>query len=111
MYLRGIENLVANLNSESNILTETEPIAAIGEGADGANDKGKDKVVEAPPLQVPIPVLVTLYSISSSKTIGEYSLAEKIINIGCMKSSVSNDKKDAKKVQILIKIKMLIRII
>ena len=100
MYVRGVESLVSNLNNESNILTDTDPVGTTGQD-EPVDNKGKDtKTIEiGPSLQIPIPIMLTLYSVSSSKTIGEYSTAEKIIYIGCMKSGsgLEKDKKDAKK--------------
>lgn len=101
MYIRGVEYLTANSNTESMVLLDMDT----GDSADGGDVKDEkaakaDKTGEkpSPELAIPTPVLLTLYSISSSKTVGEYSLAEKNIFIGCMKSNVAADKKDAKKV-------------
>lgn len=101
MFIRGVEFLTTNLNHESMILNEIDPTLGEGElnekeSKDVKGDKGAG--AGQPDLAIPIPILLTLYSISSSKTIGDYSQAEKIIHIGCMKSgSGGADKKDAKK--------------
>ncbi len=103
MYIKGVEYLTSNSNNESMLLNEIEPGSNTDKKAAGkdekdkksekASSKGDEKNVEE--LNVPIPILVTLYSIS--KSIGEYSQAEKVIQIGCIKSNISSDKKDAKK--------------
>jgi len=102
MYIRGVEFLTSNLNNESMILNEIDPTLGEGEltekeSKDVKGDKGGAAGAGPADLAIPIPILLTLYSISSSKTIGEYSQAEKIIHIGCMKSGGGADKKDAKK--------------
>ncbi len=101
MYIRGVEFLTSNLNNESMILSEINPTAGENELAEKESKdvKGGDKGgASTGELAIPIPILLTLYSISSSKTINEYSQAEKTIHIGCMKSSGGGgDKKDAKK--------------
>jgi hypothetical protein len=107
IYIKGVEQLTANANTETMTLVDVSPDAAAGEepaaGGKDAKEKSKpakaDKNAASTPedLNVPIPILVTLYSIS--KNLGDNAPAEKIIHIGCMKSPVSNtaDKKDAKK--------------
>ena len=64
------------------------------------NDENKDGIAQKAPdttdnsaVPMPIPVLLSLYSIASSKTVGEYSLAEKIIHIGAMKSAPTKEGK------------------
>lgn len=99
MYIRGVEYLTANSNTESMILTDLESNEHLEENKDEKQikvEKNANKITEE--LIVPTSVLLTLYSISSSKTVGEYSVAEKVIHIGCLKSNVPNDKKDGKKV-------------
>lgn len=100
IYVKGVENLVGNANNESCILTEVDPTSVI-EG-DGKDDKNA-AAVKAPTEPVdnslfPTPILLSLYSIASSKNFGEYSMAEKTIQIGAMKSPPT---KDGKKVKIL----------
>ena len=104
IYIRGVEFLTTNLNNESMLLTELDPTWGENETPekeskdDKKGEKGGTTAIVSSELAVPIPILLTLYSISSSKVIGEYSQAEKIIHIGCMKSnSTGADKKDAKK--------------
>ena len=99
MYIRGVEYLTKNSNTESMILSDLESDEHKDENKDEKQskiDKSSNKVPDE--LIIPTSVLLTLYSICSSKTVGEYSTAEKIIQIGCMKSNVLNDKKDGKKV-------------
>ena len=104
MYIRGVEFLTANLNNESMMLTEveneTEGAEANVKDEKNAKDKGgdKDKGGEKAEFSVPTPILLSLYSIASSKSVGEYSQAEKTIFIGCMKSNAAAAAKDAKKV-------------
>lgn len=96
MYIRGAELLTNNLNSETLMLTDLDVVDAASQAAaQAAPTSTKDS--EDTSLKVPIPILVTLYSIASPKNIGEYSTAEKIINIGCMKTNPNNAKKDTKK--------------
>ena len=102
IYFRGVESLTQNMNNESIILTDID----VNTTADSAEGTGKDAADKAAKLgnelsenatnNIPIPILVTLYSISSSKVIGEYSQAEKTIHIGCMKSNAVS--KEGKKV-------------
>lgn len=100
VYLKGVEMLTSNLNNESLLLTEVDPHTNLN--PDSANVDPQTKTNDADMSAVPtaIPILVTLYSISSSKSIGEYSTAEKTITIGCAKINkviVTTDKKDTSK--------------
>ena len=97
IYIRGVEHLTANLNTESMVLADVEPVASTEEAGKDQKEKG-GKVGATEEISVPIPILVTLYSIS--KSIGENAQAEKVIYIGCMKSTNTADKKDAKKVNL-----------
>ena len=101
IYIRGVEFLTSNLNNESMILNEIDHGGDELADKESKEDKKGEKAagtVAPADLSIPNPILLTLYSISSSKTIGEYSQAEKIMHIGCMKSSSAGaDKKDAKK--------------
>jgi hypothetical protein len=107
IYIRGVEFLTNNMNTESILLTEVDQSSeAAGEGTPNTEKEKKEdkanktdnKVEPKSDLQTPIPILVVLNSISSSKSVGEYSQAEKIIQIGCMKSNLATDKKDVRKV-------------
>ncbi len=98
IYIKGIENLTSNTNNESMILTEIDSNTTNSGDLNNADAQIKTNDVENFPIPVAIPILVTLYSISSSKSIGEYSVAEKIITIGCNKVNKQSDKKDTKKV-------------
>jgi hypothetical protein len=94
MYVRGVEFLTSNLNNESMILTDFET----ENSNEGQEIASKDSLTNKVDMPIPIPILVTLNSVTSSKNIGEFTQAEKIIYIGCMRSSPSGDKKEAKKV-------------
>jgi hypothetical protein len=94
MYMRGVERLTSNLNSESVLLTDIDAGAAGGEETrDGAAAQKALETADSSSLPMPMPVLVSLYSVASSKTFGEYSLAEKVIFIGAMKSGPSKEGK------------------
>jgi hypothetical protein len=108
VYIKGVEHLTANANTESMQLVDVDPVvesedSAGGREAKDAKEKPKTTKADknAPPvgeeLNVPIPILVTLYSLS--KNLGENAQAEKVFHIGVMKTPVGNpaDKKDAKK--------------
>lgn len=86
VYIKGVEMLTSNLNNESMILTEL----------DSVNNLSTEAVNETENSVIPtaIPILITLYSVSSSKTFGEYSTAEKTISIGCAKTSKSGNQND-----------------
>jgi hypothetical protein len=109
MYIRGVDYLSGNFNSESMILVDLEQTD--GEEKDGGKEEAKEKRNAAnkgvgdknkqAEMAIPSSILVTLYSMPSGKSPGEYLQAEKIIHIGCMKST--SDKKDAKRVGILLK--------
>jgi len=109
IYIRGVEFLTNNMNTESIVLTEVDQSnETMGEGTQANNEKEKkeekankadNKAEPKTELQMPIPILVVLNSISS-KNVGEYSQAERIIQIGCMKSNLTADKKDVRKVKI-----------
>ena len=88
MYMRGVERLTANSNSESVLLTDIDAGVAGGEEAQKALETADNSS-----LPMPMPVLLSLYSVASSKTFGEYSLAEKVIFIGAMKSGPSKEGK------------------
>ena len=101
--MKGVEYLTSNINNESVVLTEVD--GSVGNG-DATNPDAQQKAIETDGSIIPtaIPILVTLYSISSSKSIGEYSIAEKTITIGCTKvNKPVGDKKDTKKVYLLKK--------
>jgi hypothetical protein len=88
MYIRGAELLTNNLNTEALMVTDLEAI-----------EIASVVVAAAPPvddnsLKIPVPILVTLYSMASAKNSSEYTTAERIIYIGCMKT---NGKKDVAK--------------
>jgi hypothetical protein len=108
MYIKGVEHLTSNANTESMQLIDIDPVAESEDPTGGRETKGgkenpkatkADK--NAPPageeLNVPIPILVTLYSLS--KNLGENGHAEKVFHIGCMKTPPGNpaDKKEVKK--------------
>jgi hypothetical protein len=104
IYFRGVESLIQNLNSESIVLSEIDQGSSTHDGSmheavvkEVAGKMANDQQGEIASL-IPIPILVTLYSVSSSKLVGEYSQAEKIIYIGCMKSMTVT--KDGKKVSL-----------
>ena len=99
MFIKGVDNIKSNSNNESVILTDIDPNLLID--ADAAAPVPVDKnaaAAKAPaepetPLPIPIPIVLSLYSIASSKTFGEYSQAEKTIQIGAMKSPPTKDGK------------------
>lgn len=115
MYVRGpaVEYLSGNLSSESMILVDLDEAAAgLGDeksavvggeqeqtkktkadktGGEKGGDKAKQEAVG-----MPVPILVTLYAMPSPKANGEYVQAERVMFIGCMKST--NEKKDVKRV-------------
>jgi hypothetical protein len=93
MYIRGAEFLTNNLNSETLMITDLES----NNDSQLAPPTGKDS--EDNSLKIPIPILVTLYSMSTSKNSSDYSTAERIINIGCLKTNTNqfSAKKEVKK--------------
>lgn len=90
MYMRGVEKLTSNLNNESVVLTDIDANALVAE--DAVAQKAPENSDNSA-IPMPVPVLLSLYSIASSKTFGEYSQAEKIIHIGAMKSGPTKDGK------------------
>lgn len=109
MYVRGVEYLNGNLSTESMIFVDLDESALAGVSSDEKPEetkkvKGGEKQTEKsgldkskPTVNQPIPILVTLYAMPSIKSNGEYAQTERVIFIGCMKSS--SEKKDAKKVK------------
>lgn len=98
IYIKGVDTLTGNSNSESSILSEVEPLSVQAEGgqeqAPGAQAGGKAAAEAAEgTLPIPIPIVLSLYSIASSRYFGEYSMAEKVIQIGAMKSAPTKDGK------------------
>ena len=105
MYIRGVEPLTANLNTESMMLADTDDaIAAAAAGAlapatgppaqanDDIDGVGKE-------LPIPVPVMLTFTSVPVMKSsVCDFSQSEKIIYIGCMRSG-AGDKKETKKVR------------
>lgn len=112
MYVRGVESLSGNLSSESMILVDLDDTLLTSGGDDkpeetkkAKGEKGGDKGEKSKQeISLPQPILVTLYAMPSTKTNGEYTQAERVIFIGCMRST--SEKKDFKKV---IKLKLNLR--
>lgn len=109
MYLRGVEPLSGNtMSTEPMILVDLDEMPSSGGLNDeeattkkGGGGQAPPKGVDAKPkadVSMSIPVLVILYSMPSHKASGEFTQAEKIIHIGCMKSS--GDKKESRKVRL-----------
>ena len=95
MYIRGAEFLTNNLNSETLMITDLESNDT--NATQSAPPASKDS--EDNSLKIPIPILVTLYSMSAGKNSSDYTTAERTINIGCLKTntSLSSAKKEVKK--------------
>ena len=91
IYIKGVENITSNLNNESIVITEID----FNSNAESANPEG-GQMSESTAIPTAVPILVTLYSVASSKSIGEYSISEKIITIGCTKSNKTSDKNTKK---------------
>jgi hypothetical protein len=117
MYIRGVEYLSTNCINESMMLgkdietlsldnqdnNQNDSISSPVKGGTSTKEKlsstKEDKNDQSNNLIIPTPVLLTLYAAPSTKTIGEYTQAEKLIHIGCMKQTMNlADKKDTKKV-------------
>lgn len=110
MYVRGVEHLGddggGGGGSESMILADVWSAGGEGGGAALVDEKEETKTKSKTDpkhaagaksdLHLPIPILVTLYSMPSHKVPGEFAQAEKVIFVGCMR--VSSDRKDVKKV-------------
>lgn len=101
MYVRGVDHLTGGqLSTESMLLVDLADDNS-GEEKEEATKKAAKPAENKPKsessVSIPIPILVTLYSMPSHKTPGEFTQAEKLIHIGCMRSS--SEKKDAKKVR------------
>jgi len=97
IYIKGVDTLTGNSNNESSVLNEVEPLSVSAEGgqelvnAQAAGKGAADSVENGS--SIPIPIMLSLYSIASSKYFGEYSTAEKIIQIGAMKSAPTKEGK------------------
>ena len=94
MYIRGAEFLTNNLNTESLMITDLDSSDQNGQ-ATGAQSAPPAKDSEDNSLKIPIPILVTLYSMSAGKNSSDYSTSERTIHIGCLKTN--NAKKEVKK--------------
>ena len=114
MYVRGVDHLTGGqLSTESMLLVDLADDNS-GEEKEEATKKAAKAAENKQPksessLSIPIPILVTLYSMPSHKTPGEFTQAEKLIHIGCMRSS--SEKKDAKKVRKTLIIRVPIRVL
>lgn len=105
MYVRGVELLSGNMSNESMVLVDLEDGELGGVGTVGEEkDEKKTRAAAVDNKQqgnksdmaIPTAILVTLYALPSPKTSGEYLQAEKLIFIGCMRTT--GEKKDVKRV-------------
>ena len=97
MYIKGVEYLTNNLNSESLMITDLDSVETPSGAPQSAAPPSTQKESGEESIKMPIPILVTLYSMSAGKNSSEYSTAERVITIGCMKTNPANAKKEVKK--------------
>lgn len=89
VYVKGAEQVVNTANYETLVLNEIEPEARIPEDALKLSKDVEDSI------KIPNPLIVNLYSCARND---DYTVAEKIITFGCLKTnSINPAKKDVKK--------------